>query len=217
MTARTLSTTLAFATLAIGTTALWFGRKLNHTPATPTPSEVRGAPIRPQNPPGTPAPSQSASTATPTPSPGPTPDPKTGAEVLTIGFDRLASYSYIMPDEPGGANSFTNNATPPPDQIPKPIRELSNQTVSLKGFMLPLKVEAGMVTELLLMKDQSMCCYGNVPRINEWVSVKMKGKGVKPIMDTPVTFVGQIHVGETLENGYLTGIYSMDGQKIVTP
>ena len=98
-------------------------------------------------------------------------------------------------------------------QIPEPIKELNNKKISLRGFMLPLKVEGGLVTEMLIMKDQSMCCYGATPRINEWVSVKMKG-GVKPLMDEPVTLMGTLKVGETRENGYLVGIYAMDGDKM---
>ena len=65
--------------------------------------------------------------------------------------------------------------------------------------MLPLKVEQGLVTEMLIMKDQSMCCYGTSPKITEWVSVKMAGKGVKPIMDQPVTLRGDEAV--LLESG----------------
>lgn len=83
--------------------------------------------------------------------------------------------------------------------------------------MLPLKVEGGLITELLIMRDQSMCCYGTVPKINEWVSVKMTGKGVKPIMDQTVTLYGKLHVGEIRENGYLVGIYQMDGEKLTGP
>ncbi|HMO65020.1 MAG TPA: hypothetical protein PKE47_07335, partial [Verrucomicrobiota bacterium] len=83
-----------------------------------------------------------------------------------------------------------------------------------KGFMLPLKVEKGLVTELLLMRDQSMCCYGVVPKINEWVSVKMTGGGVKPVMDTAVTLHGTLKVGEIFESGYLVGIYEMSGERM---
>ena len=70
------------------------------------------------------------------------------------------------------------------------------------------------MTELLIMKDQSMCCYGAVPKIHEWVSVKMSGKGVKPVMDQPVTLQGKLHVGEMRENGYLTGIYRLEGERM---
>ena len=59
-----------------------------------------------------------------------------------------------------------------------------------------------------------MCCYGTTPKITEWVTVKMNDKGVKPIMDQPVTLFGKLHVGETRENGYLVGIYEMVGDKM---
>ena len=80
-----------------------------------------------------------------------------------------------------------------------------------------LKVEGGLVTELLIMRDQSMCCYGSVPKINEWVSVKMTSKGVKPVMDQAVTLSGTLKVGAIRENGYLVGIYQMDGEKMNAP
>ena len=47
--------------------------------------------------------------------------------------------------------------------------------------------------------------------------VKMTGKGVKPIMDQAVTLYGKLHVGEIRENGYLVGIYQMDGEKVAGP
>ena len=138
-------------------------------------------------------------------------------EFLTVGFDTLAGFNYAMPDE---SNVTTN--TPPgeplaPNQIPADIQALNAKRVALKGFMLPLKVEGGLITELLVMRDQSMCCFGTVPKINEWVSVKMIGKGVKPVMDQAVTLYGALKVGEMYESGYLVGIYAMDGEKMAGP
>jgi hypothetical protein len=43
----------------------------------------------------------------------------------------------------------------------------------------------------------------------------MAGKGVKPIMDQPIAVIGTLHVGPTQENGLLTGIYTLDGEKAV--
>ena len=136
----------------------------------------------------------------------PAPTQKDG-EHLVVGFDYLASFSYVMPDESHGPVEGS------PEQIPANIRKLDETPIALKGYMLPLKVESGIVTELLLMRDQSMCCYGSVPLINEWVSVKM-GAGVKPVMDAPVTIYGKLQVGEVRENGYLVGLYQMDGQRM---
>jgi len=139
-------------------------------------------------------------------------------DYLSVGFDQLASYTFEVTDDlleakgdPAELTAKTNQ------QIPETIRKLSDQPVAVKGYMLPLKVEQGAVTEFLLMRDQSMCCFGTVPKINEWVSVKTIGKGVKPVMDEPVTIFGKLHVGEMRENGYLVGIYRMDGEKLAGP
>ena len=132
-----------------------------------------------------------------------------------VGFDRLAAYNFEVSDElllP--ATNSAAMAKRVDSQIPATVKAFNNKPVALTGFMLPLKVEGGLVTELLIMRDQSMCCYGVQPKINEWVSVKMAKAGVKPVMDQPVTLFGKLQVGEMRENGYLVGIYAMDGEKM---
>lgn len=156
------------------------------------------------------APVVSASVAAPATVKTGTPD-----QPLTVGFDKLGGFQYALPDGPVDTNKV--DTTKASAQIPDTVKLLNNQFVSLKGFMMPLKVEKGLVTELLIMRDQSMCCYGAVPRINEWVSVKMVGSGVKPIMDQAVTLFGKLKVGEMYENGYLVGIYSLDGERMAGP
>ena len=74
-------------------------------------------------------------------------------------------------------------------------------------------MEKGLVTEFLLMRNTMACCYGSVPNMNEWVIVKMK-KGVAPLMDVPVQFYGQLKVGAMFENGYMTGLYELEGEKM---
>ena len=132
-----------------------------------------------------------------------------------VGFDRLASYNFEV-DETPLTNQVATTPDKADDQIPPAVKALNQKKVSIKGFMLPLKVADGTVTEFLIMKDQSMCCYGSVPKITEWVSVKTTGKGVKPIMDQPISILGTLHIGAVRENGYLVGIYQMDGDKLVT-
>lgn len=146
---------------------------------------------------------------------GPAAGAGTSDSPMTVGFEKLGSFQYTLPDGPVDTNAVVQAQAS--SQIPDTIKGLNNRFVSLKGFMLPLKVEKGLVTELLVMRDQSMCCYGTVPRINEWVSVKMVGAGVKPIMDQAVTFVGKLKVGEMYENGYLVGIYALDGERMTGP
>ena len=175
--------------------------------------DIRGTPIA-VKPASAPATNVAVSATPPTATNATTPavPPAASGGYATVGFEQLSGYQIEVSDELLGPQ--TNKTVLTADgQIPEPIKELNNRKISLRGFMLPLKVEGGLVTEMLIMKDQSMCCYGSTPRINEWVSVKMKG-GVKPLMDEPVTLMGTLKVGETRENGYLVGIYAMDGDKM---
>ncbi len=177
----------------------------------------RGEPIKPLAPKGQPIkPADPAA-----PAKGPASEASApGAEAkadgqLVVGFDKLSSFKYDVPDE--NPDSPFAKGKDPDTQIPETIKAFSGKRVSLKGFMLPLKVEQGLVTELLIMRDQSMCCFGTVPKINEWVSVRMTGKGIKPVMDQAVSLVGTLKVGAIRENGYLVGIYQMDGERMDGP
>ena len=131
-----------------------------------------------------------------------------------VSFDKLASFAYEVPLDPvtNKVELAKLNA-----QIPARIKSLDKKPVAIRGFMLPLKVENGLVTELLIMRDQSMCCFGTVPKINEWINIRMAGDGVQPIMDQSITLMGQLKGGEVLENDYLVGIYEMEGDKMIGP
>jgi hypothetical protein len=45
----------------------------------------------------------------------------------------------------------------------------------------------------------------------------MAGEGVKCIMDQPLKVYGTLHVGEIMENGRISGLYEMDGEKMDEP
>ena len=177
----------------------------------------RGEPIKPLAPKGQPIkPADPAAPAKEPASEASAPGAEAKADgQLVVGFDKLSSFKYDVPDE--NPDSPFAKGKDPDTQIPETIKAFSGKRVSLKGFMLPLKVEQGLVTELLIMRDQSMCCFGTVPKINEWVSVRMTGKGIKPVMDQAVSLVGTLKVGAIRENGYLVGIYQMDGERMDGP
>jgi hypothetical protein len=128
-----------------------------------------------------------------------------------VGFDRLASFTFTPPE----ADPAKPDAPPPSgaNQIPDKIKALDRQKVAVTGFMLPVKMDGGLVKEFLLVKDPMMCCYGVMPKVNEWIVVKMVGSGVKPLMDIPITFEGKLRVGEMYDNGYLTGLYLLEGER----
>lgn len=127
-------------------------------------------------------------------------------EVVAVGFDKLASYEFTAPEDPAKAPAAEA-------QIPDRVKAFDDKKVAVTGFMLPVKMDAGLVTEFLLVKDPMMCCYGVMPKVNEWVVVKMVGKGVPPLMDVPITFEGTLKVGQIYEGGYLTGLYLLKGER----
>ena len=134
---------------------------------------------------------------------------------LAVGFDTLSSYEYAAPDVQ--VTNLINGIDEADKFIPANVKGLDGKKAVIKGFMLPLKVEAGKVTEFLIMRNQGACCFGVPPKITELVMVKAPaGKGVQPIMDQPVDIEGTLHVGTTRENGFIVGIYRMDGERMVS-
>ena len=139
--------------------------------------------------------------------------PELMVDYVKVSFDQLAGFKVTPPP-------FDPNAKPGSEgpslgaQIPDAIRGLDGRKAIVTGFMLPIKMEGGRVTELLLMRSQMMCCYGVVPQVNEWILVRM-AKGTTQLMDVPVSFGGLLHVKELYENGFLTAIYTLDGEKML--
>lgn len=134
---------------------------------------------------------------------------------LKLGFDRLGGYKFIAPPfDPAAAAD--PNAKPPSggeEQIPAVVKGWSGKKAIVTGYMMPTKMEKGLVTEFLLVKDPMMCCYGTVPNVNEWIIVRMK-PGIQPLMDLPISFYGELKVGAMFDNNYLTGIYLLNGEKM---
>lgn len=132
---------------------------------------------------------------------------------VKVGFDRLASYAFKVPEFDPAANPDVKPPTGE-EQIPGWLKELNGRKAKVTGFMLPTKLEGNLVSEFLLLSDPMMCCYGAVPEMNQWIVIKMKKGGVKPIQDVPVSFYGDLKVGAMFENGYMTGIYAMECDKM---
>ena len=134
---------------------------------------------------------------------------------LPVSFEQLSAFPFLITDrlvdrkEDSGFAAYQTMG-----QIPAEVRALSEKTVKLSGFMLPMKFEGKLTTDFLLLRNQSLCCYGVPPKITEWVNVRMAGKGVRAVLDQSVMVCGTFHVGEVRENGDLVGIYRLDGESL---
>jgi hypothetical protein len=94
-------------------------------------------------------------------------------------------------------------------QIPDAIKRLDGKRAQITGFMLPVKMEGQLVSQFLLMRDQMMCCYGVVPRMNDWIVV-YAAKPVRFTPDVPISFRGKLSVKAMQEQGFITGIYLLE-------
>jgi hypothetical protein len=128
-----------------------------------------------------------------------------------VGFDKLASFVFeAAPIDPAADKSV--KPVVDESRIPAAIKALSGKDVRVTGFMIPVKLVNGLVTEFLLVKDQTSCCYGGAPNPNHWVMVKL-AKGMKNISDMPVHVYGRLEVGPVFDtSNYLIAIYRLDGQ-----
>ena len=100
------------------------------------------------------------------PVPAPTRIKIDGQEHFAVGFDKLAAFEYTLVDAGTGASEAEMEAAKAKDQIPAWVRAYDKQKVALTGFMLPLVVENGLVRKLIMMRDVTTCCFGNVPNMN---------------------------------------------------
>jgi hypothetical protein len=133
--------------------------------------------------------------------------PAVPAEPVPLGFETLASFPYALPDISAPAE-----AAAPKPEIPAAVRAFDGRLVALSGYMMPLQLEEGRARQFVLVRNLASCCYGVTPNLNEYVLVTMR-QGVRPVMDVPITVAGTLKVGETYEDGYLVGIYQLDGEK----
>jgi hypothetical protein len=127
-----------------------------------------------------------------------------------LTFDKLASYKYEVRERVEGAA--------PLEQIPASVKELDGKKFAIKGFMLPYRNDGENVIEFILLRNQGLCCFGTVPRMNEWIHVKMAPRTGAPYsIDIPITVFGTLAVGEEYEKNVLMSLYRMESTFVLVP
>jgi hypothetical protein len=104
--------------------------------------------------------------------------------------------------------------------VPGFITALNGAPVAVVGFMLPMDMDdkGDKTTGFIICRTQSACCYGIMPRLNEWIYVKMaKGKATDVYMDIPVTAFGTLSAGEVNDKENGDSFYRMTGDKVGYP
>ena len=133
----------------------------------------------------------------------------------SLTFNMLTGYPFSEPnwakmDDPSYIASLKLD-----EQISPEIQAMDGKRVEIQGFMLPLDMSEGNLRTFMLLKDQMACCFGNIPRLNEWVYVRVpKEKTISVHQDVPITSFGTLRVGAKFEREVLTGIYHLELDQI---
>jgi hypothetical protein len=117
--------------------------------------------------------------------------------------------------EPAAVRSSPND---PASLVPPEIRDLNGRKIAILGYMVPVDYEAEGTNRFVLLKCTLACCYGKLPRVNEWIDVTMEGgKRVPFYQDEPVWVYGRLEVAEEIEGGNLVGLYWLHADKLTKP
>ena len=132
---------------------------------------------------------------------------------LHLPFDVLSGFKYdtyeVLDDVRGG-----RPVTKSDDVIPPEIKGYDGRKVLVEGYIMPLRLKKGLVTEFLLFRDQAACCFGDKAKMNHYMRVKVTDKGFEPGSTMTHKVWGTLAVGEIYVQDYLTGIYQMTADKV---
>ena len=132
---------------------------------------------------------------------------------LEVPFDVLSGFkydTYEVLDEVHGGRPLTKSD----DAIPPHIQAYHGRKVLIEGYIMPLRLKKGRVTEFLLFRDQAACCFGDKAKMNHYMRVKVTDQGFEPGSTMTHKVWGTLAVGEIYVQDYLTGIYQMTADRV---
>lgn len=128
--------------------------------------------------------------------------PKTGSMQVARDRARMDSAPKGEPAAPAEAAA--------PSKIPPEVRALDGRRVTITGFMNPIEFDHDGVKSFALTAIPGGCCYGAIPRLNEWIVVSMpEGQLADYAYYDPVTIFGELSVGELYDEGVVLSLYRM--------
>jgi hypothetical protein len=132
--------------------------------------------------------------------------PKAG--IQEINFYQLASFTY-NPKEP-----YEPAPKAIPNALPDWIKALNGKKVVIRGNATPVAIEPGGVSEFFLANQTDPCGFGTMPRINEWIYVKLAGRKLVDIRapaggTVEVLVKGTFSVKEDIELGNIVSLFSL--------
>jgi hypothetical protein len=97
--------------------------------------------------------------------------------------------------------------------LPEEVVALHGKAVSIRGFMLPIDVNAAGVKTFILTSSIDSCHWGMIGLPTEWVLVEMADNRRVPFLKfQPVTVFGRMSVEPSYRGGRLSGLYQIRGE-----
>lgn len=94
--------------------------------------------------------------------------------------------------------------------IPPEVVALHGKPASIRGYMLPIDVNAEGVQAFILTSSIDSCHWGMTGQPHEWVLVEMaQGRRVPLVKFQPVTVFGRLAVEPVWRGGHLAGLYQI--------
>lgn len=128
---------------------------------------------------------------------------RVAAKYQPVAFDLLSSFDIDMPDP------LDPKPAPPNILVPDPVKALNGRLIALRGFMLPLDLDAKGVSKFMLNASLDMCYFGAPVRFNDWVMVTMPAGKKAKFSHLPTNVTGRFEVGQELKNGRIVSLYRM--------
>jgi len=153
--------------------------------------------------------------AAPTAADAPAPPPAAGAPTA-IGF---ADLSLLGSDVEGLLEALFSpgQGELPAFEYPERARSLAGREVEIVGYMIPLDyAEGGGVTEFMLVRDLASCCFGGMPRPDEWIHATSEAEeGAGLVLYRPIVARGVLAVGlERVDDGFLSSAYQLRAREV---
>lgn len=134
------------------------------------------------------------------------PPPPLRPGVTAVSFERLAAFQYgdTIPRRSG--------------HIPPSVRQLDGQRVRVRGHLVATEQDDdGAVVAFALSRTSPDCCFGRMPRLNEWIRVDAQGARVPRREARQKIYVtGTLQVGEVKDeqSGNVVAIYQLSAEAV---
>lgn len=106
-----------------------------------------------------------------------------------------------------------NGRLTPESSLPESISKLDNTKVAVSGFAMPIEYKGDKVSSLILVRNQLLCCFGEEPKLNEWMFVNIDPP-VEAVMDVPVTLFGTLYASPDREENQVVSLYRLDAHSM---